>query len=91
LGLSSHSQIGQRGWLKPPPRATPFWSDMGVAELKALKSNLKAWNEEDFGNVERKKQLLLVDLQVLEGLEEERGLVKEEIMRKVVVALLVFN
>jgi hypothetical protein len=64
---------------------------MGVAELKALKSNLKAWNEEDFGNVERKKQLLLVDLRVLEGLEEERGLVKEEIMRKVVVALLVFN
>jgi hypothetical protein len=36
----------------------------------ALKVYLRVWNEV-FGNVERKKKLLLDDLRVLEGLEEE--------------------
>ncbi len=34
-------------------------------KLKALKTDLRAWNEV-FGNIEKKKQLLLDDLQVLE-------------------------
>jgi hypothetical protein len=41
-----------------------------VLKLKALKADLQVWNEV-FGNVERKKKLLLDDLRVLEGLEEE--------------------
>ncbi|XP_059428690.1 uncharacterized protein LOC132162467 [Corylus avellana] len=55
-----------------------------ACKLKALKSDLKAWNEEDFGNIEKKK-LFLVDLWIPKGLEEERGLVKEEIMLKAAV------
>jgi hypothetical protein len=35
-----------------------------------MKGDLRAWNEV-FGNVEREKRLLLDDLQVFEGLEEE--------------------
>jgi hypothetical protein len=35
-----------------------------------------------FGNIENNKPFLLDDLWSLEGLEEERGLVEEEIMRK---------
>jgi hypothetical protein len=35
-----------------------------------------------FGNIEKKKQLLLADLRALEGLEEERGLVEEEIIEE---------
>jgi hypothetical protein len=38
-----------------------------------LKVYLNAWNEEVFGNVERKKKLLMEDLWVLEGLKEGRG------------------
>jgi hypothetical protein len=30
-----------------------------ASKLKALKTDLKKWNEELFGNVERKKQILL--------------------------------
>jgi hypothetical protein len=32
----------------------------------ALKADLRAWNEEEFGNVGRKKQVLLEELWVLE-------------------------
>lgn len=42
-------------------------------KLKALKADLRAWNEV-FGNVEREKKLLLD----FEGLEEERVLCDEE-------------
>jgi hypothetical protein len=38
-----------------------------------------------YDNIERNKQLLLDDLRVLEGLDEERGFNDEDIMRKVVV------
>jgi hypothetical protein len=52
-----------------------------ACKLKALKADLRAWNEE-FGNIRRKKQALMEDLQVLEGLEEERGLYEAELTRK---------
>jgi len=48
-----------------------------------LKVDLKKWNEEIFGNVERKKKLLLEELHVLDVLEEERALGVEEKMKKV--------
>jgi hypothetical protein len=41
-------------------------------KLKALKADLRAWNEKVFGNIGTKKQLCLDDLRVLGGLEEER-------------------
>jgi hypothetical protein len=54
-----------------------------TCKLKALKVDLRVWNEEVFGNVDKKKKLFLDDLRILEGLEEERDLSEEEKMRKV--------
>jgi hypothetical protein len=42
-------------------------------KLKALKVDLRTWNEQVFGNVESKKKSLLEELHVLDGLEEERS------------------
>jgi hypothetical protein len=47
-----------------------------------LKLNLKTWNEEVFGNIERNKMILLEDLRVFDVQEESRALDEEELMRK---------
>jgi hypothetical protein len=49
--------------------------------LKALKADLKKWNEEVFRDVGKKKELL-GGIKELKGLEESRGLVEEEQVRK---------
>jgi hypothetical protein len=49
-----------------------------ASKLKALKVDLKRWNEEVFGNVERKKKILLEELHVFDIIEEERALGVEE-------------
>jgi hypothetical protein len=43
-----------------------------------LKVDLKRWNEEVFGNVERKKKILLEELRVFGIIEEESALGVEE-------------
>jgi hypothetical protein len=50
-------------------------------KLKALKIDLKSWNDQVFGNVD-----CLDDLRSLDRLEEERGLASEEILRKSLIA-----
>jgi hypothetical protein len=62
-----------------------FLSYILAHKLKPLKGDLRVWNEEVFGNVERKKKLILEDLRVLEVLEEGRVLSEEEKLRKVMV------
>jgi len=47
-----------------------------------LKIDLKRWNEEVFGNVERRKKILLEELRVFDIVEEERALGVEESMKK---------
>jgi hypothetical protein len=47
-----------------------------------LKADLKRWSDEIFGNVERKKKILLQELHVLDVIEEERALGVEEKMKK---------
>jgi hypothetical protein len=42
---------------------------------------LDHWNKEVFGNVEERKKALLEEIQVLDGLEDERELVEEERVR----------
>jgi hypothetical protein len=54
--------------------------------LKALKVNLKLWNEQVFGNVDSLKKARLEDLRMLDRLEEERGLDSEELLRKSLIA-----
>jgi hypothetical protein len=54
-------------------------------KLKALKLDLKRWNEEVFGNIERNKRILIEDLQVFDRHEESRALDEEELVRKVEV------
>jgi len=49
-----------------------------ASKLKALKSDLRRWNEEIFGNVGRKKKLFLEELHVFDVLEEGRALGVEE-------------
>jgi hypothetical protein len=50
-------------------------------KLKALKLDLKKWNEKVFGNVERNKRKLIEDLQAFNVIEESRAL-GEELSRK---------
>jgi hypothetical protein len=51
-------------------------------KFKALKADLKSWNEQVFDNVEAHKKALLEELCALDSLEEERVLVAEEKLRK---------
>jgi hypothetical protein len=43
---------------------------------------LDNWNKEVFGNVEERKKAMLGEIQVLDGLEDERELVEEERVRR---------
>jgi len=54
-------------------------------KLKALKIDLKKWNEKVFGNVERKKKILLEELHVFYVLEEGRVLGVEKMGKAAVV------
>jgi endonuclease/exonuclease/phosphatase family metal-dependent hydrolase len=51
-------------------------------KLKALKIDLKRWNDQEFGNVEFRKKMHVEDLCALDRLEEQRGLTPEEKARK---------
>jgi hypothetical protein len=51
-------------------------------KLKALKVDLKSWNEQVFGNVKYLKLARLEELRALDRIEEERGLDPEEFLRK---------
>jgi hypothetical protein len=51
-------------------------------KLKALKADLKSWNEHEFGNVESHKKALLEELCTLDRLEAKRALVAEDKLRK---------
>jgi hypothetical protein len=42
----------------------------------------KKWNEEVFGNVEKNKWKLFVDLQAFDTIEGSRALVEEELLKK---------
>jgi hypothetical protein len=53
-------------------------------KLKALKADLKVWNEEVFGNIDRQKNILLEELRDLEVVEEEKALSVEERVRLLV-------
>jgi hypothetical protein len=54
----------------------------GVVDLKALKGDLKRWNEAVFGNVKGKKKILLEEIRVFDIIEKERALGVEERMKK---------
>jgi hypothetical protein len=58
-----------------------------ASKLKALKFDLKRWNEEVFDNVERKNNILLEKLHVFDVLEEERALGVEEKLEKVEIII----
>ncbi len=50
--------------------------------LKALKVDLKKWNDEEFRSVIVKKNQLLLDLNELDSIEESRQLLAEEKLKK---------
>jgi hypothetical protein len=51
-------------------------------KLEALKTELKKWNEEVFGNVEKSKRVLSDELRNLDLVAEGRSLYSEERLRK---------
>ncbi|KAJ9704109.1 hypothetical protein PVL29_005411 [Vitis rotundifolia] len=51
-------------------------------KLKELKQNLKVWNREVFGNLERNKAETLQQVEFWDSVEGERGLTEEELIRK---------
>jgi hypothetical protein len=59
-----------------------------ASKLKALKVDLKRWNEEVFGDVGRKKKILLEEVCAFDTIEEERTLGDEERRKEVVVSKL---
>jgi hypothetical protein len=52
-----------------------------ACKLKALKQNLKTWNVEVFGNVERNKRKLFEELQA-DTIEGSRASVEGELLKK---------
>ena len=50
--------------------------------MKALKLDLKKWNEEEFGNVEDNMHKLWKDLEVLDLLEDSCPLTNDENLEK---------
>jgi hypothetical protein len=55
-------------------------------KLKALKADLKKWNEEVFGDIGKKKKELLEGIRELELIEERRCLEEDEKVRRVDMA-----
>lgn len=53
-----------------------------VCKLKALKSNLKKWNEEVFSNVRKKKNDLMDGIRELDFIAEGRPLTEGTRLRK---------
>ena len=51
-------------------------------KLKALKIDLKKWNEDVFGNVEYKRQQLMIQLNQLDVIVEDRPLFVEENLQR---------
>ena len=56
-----------------------FWF---ASKLKALKLDLKKWNDEEFGNVEGKMNKLWKNLEVLDLLADSRLLSYDETLEK---------
>jgi hypothetical protein len=50
-------------------------------KLKNLKTDLKKWNEEVFGDIGRKKKELMEGIQEMDGVAENRGLMEDEKMK----------
>jgi hypothetical protein len=53
-----------------------------ACKIKALKMDLKKWNEEVFGNIECSKSKLLDDLRELDAIEEDRVLDSAKLAKK---------
>ena len=53
-----------------------------ACKIKALKMDLKKWNEEVFGNIECNKSKFLDELRELDAIEEVRALDSEELAKK---------
>ena len=53
-----------------------------ASKLKALKLDLRKWNEEEFGNVGDKMNKLWKDLEILDLLEDTHPLTNDETLEK---------
>jgi hypothetical protein len=53
-----------------------------ACKIKALKKDLKKWNEKVFGNIDSNKSKLLNDLKELDAIEEVQALGSKELSKK---------
>ena len=51
-------------------------------KLKLLKKDLKKWNLENFGNLEKQSKVLITKINFLDTCDEVIGLMQEELKRK---------
>jgi hypothetical protein len=56
-------------------------------KLKALKGDLRRWNNEIFGHVGKRKKALLEEIRELDSFQEERGLDEEEKRKKMLLTM----
>jgi hypothetical protein len=58
-----------------------------ACKLKALKGDLRRWNNEVFGHVGKRKKALLEEIRELNSLLEDRGLDEEEKRKKMLLSI----
>jgi hypothetical protein len=56
-------------------------------KLKALKGDLRSWNNEVFGHVVKRKKALHEEIRELDRLQEDRGLDEEEKRKKMLLTM----
>jgi hypothetical protein len=62
-------------------------SDVLAQKLKALKGDLRRWNIEVFGHVDKRKKALLEEIKELDSFQEDRGLDEEEKRKKMLLSM----
>jgi hypothetical protein len=62
-------------------------SNVLACKLKALKGDLRRWNNEVFGHVGKRKKDLLEEITELDSLEEDRDLDDEEKRKKLLLSM----
>ena len=59
-----------------------FPSFVVASKLKALKMDLKIWNDEEFGSLDARQASLLATIKMLDELEEDRTLIESEMTQR---------
>ena len=85
LKVEGFMELVKEWWESYSVNGTP--SFVFAAKLKALKVDLKKWNDTQFGNVSLQKKQLMADLRAIDAMEDSRQLsVEERGRREIIIA-----